>query len=209
MRYGKSSGMHEIDPAVRRKPSQSLKKAAPGAPFGWTVEGTPYIGTQYCVQDSPQGFKFASLSTRNGNSNYFWKPLHGLSKKVALSALETHGAVDCLCAGESGLPLKDIMSPDQIAKVRAVFSGLLGADVVARFESAADADAPLAAPSSEVKPDVKQVASEEKQRSLMGEKRKARMAMVDEMKRTEQSDAQEHLQSSKRAKSETLPEIAD
>ena len=75
MRYGKSSGVLEIDPAVRRSSGQSLKKAAPGAPFGWTSEGTPYIGTQYCIQASPQGFKFASLSTRNGNSNYYWKPL--------------------------------------------------------------------------------------------------------------------------------------
>ena len=120
MRYGKSSGVLEIDPAVRRSSGQSLKKAAPGAPFGWTSDGTPYIGTQYCIQASPQGFKFASLSTRNGNSNYFWKPLNGLSATVALSALETHGAVDHLCAGESRLPLSEIMSPVQIAKVRAV-----------------------------------------------------------------------------------------
>ena len=46
MRYGQSAGTHEIDPAVRRKPSQGLKKAAPGAPFGWTSDGAPYIGTQ-------------------------------------------------------------------------------------------------------------------------------------------------------------------
>ena len=149
MRYGKSSGVLEIDPAVRRSSGQSLKKAAPGAPFGWTSEGTPYIGTQYCIQASPQGFKFASLSTRNGNSNYYWKPLNGLSATVALSALETYGAVDHLCAGESRLPLRDIMSPVQIAKVRAVFVGLLGADVVASFESVADTpDAPRWRPPS-------------------------------------------------------------
>lgn len=215
MRYGKSSGVLEIDPAVRRSSGQSLKKAAPGAPFGWTSEGTPYIGTQYCIQASPQGFKFASLSTRNGNSNYYWKPLNGLSATVALSALETHGAVDHLCAGESRLPLKEIMSPVQIAKVRAVFVGLLGADVVASFESVADTpDVPLSAPSSEVKPEVKKEdASEEKQRSRTGEKRKARMAMVDEIKRTKQSAALEDRHGGKRAtaksKSEPQPEVAD
>ena len=215
MRYGKSSGVLEIDPAVRRSSGQSLKKAAPGAPFGWTSDGTPYIGTQYCIQASPQGFKFASLSTRNGNSNYYWKPLNGLSATVALSALETHGAVDHLCAGESRLPLKDIMSSGQIAKVRAVFVGLLGADVVASFESVADTpDAPLSAPPSEVKPEVKKEdASEEKQRSRTGEKRKARMAMVDEIKRTKQSAALEDRHGGKRAtaksKSEPQPEVAD
>lgn len=211
MRYGKSSGVLEIDPAVRRSSGQSLKKAAPGAPFGWTSEGTPYIGTQYCIQASPQGFKFASLSTRNGNSNYYWKPLNGLSATVALSALETHGAVDHLCAGESRLPLRDIMSPVQIAKVRAVFVGLLGADVVASFESVADTpDAPLSAPSSEVKPEVKEDASEEKQRSRTGEKRKARMAMVDEIKRTKQSeDRHGGKRATAKSTSEPQPEAAD
>ena len=211
MRYGKSSGVLEIDPAVRRSSGQSLKKAAPGAPFGWTSEGTPYIGTQYCIQASPQGFKFASLSTRNGNSNYYWKPLNGLSATVALSALETHGAVDHLCAGESRLPLRDIMSPVQIAKVRAVFVGLLGADVVASFESVADTpDAPLSAPSSEVKPEVKEDASEEKQRSRTGEKRKARMAMVDEIKQTKQSeDRHGGKRAAAKSTSEPQPEAAD
>lgn len=125
---------------------------------------------------------------------------------MALSALETHGAVDHLCAGESRLPLKDIMSSGQIAKVRAVFVGLLGADVVASFESVADTpDAPLLAPPSEVKPEVKKEdASEEKQRSRTGEKRKARMAMVDEIKRSKQSDDLEDWHGGKR---EPQPEI--
>ena len=82
MRYGPN--LHELDPAVRRKPTQSLKKAAPGAPFGWCKSGAPYIGTQYCVR----GSQFASLSTRNGGATYYWKPLSTVSKKVALSAID-------------------------------------------------------------------------------------------------------------------------
>ena len=46
MRYGKSTGVHTIDETARRPSGASLKSAAPGAPFGWTNEGAPYIGTQ-------------------------------------------------------------------------------------------------------------------------------------------------------------------
>ena len=67
MRYGKSAAQ-EIDQTIRRKPSQKLKSAAPGAPFGWCADGTPYVGTQYCIKSSNSGLKFASLSTRNGGA---------------------------------------------------------------------------------------------------------------------------------------------
>ena len=96
MRYGKSLGNHELDPTARRKPNMSLKKAAPGAPFGWTSDGSPYVGTQYAVRSKPGAglqLQFASLSTRNGAPQFYWKPLVGVSAKVALSALETHGSV--------------------------------------------------------------------------------------------------------------------
>ena len=88
MRYGPN--LHELDPAVRRKSTQSLKKAAPGAPFGWTDNGEPYIGTRYAVR----GDHFASVSTRNsgGSGMYYWKRLADVSKKVALSAIETCAA---------------------------------------------------------------------------------------------------------------------
>jgi len=44
MRYGKSKQKYkEIDPAARQKPGQSLKKAAPGAPFGWNWKGEPSV----------------------------------------------------------------------------------------------------------------------------------------------------------------------
>ena len=101
MRYGKSAGVVNVDETKRRQPGQGIKSAAPGAPFGWTSEGTPYIGTQYCIKGSQSGvLKFASLSTRNGNPQYYWKDLSGLSKKVALSALETHGSVEAILASE-------------------------------------------------------------------------------------------------------------
>ena len=66
MRYGKSAGRLDINPTARRSPGQGLKKAAPGAPFGWCSSGTPYIGTQYAVKGTGSAMQFASLSTRNG-----------------------------------------------------------------------------------------------------------------------------------------------
>ena len=70
MRYGKS-GVQQIDPSARRRAGQSLKKAAPGAPFGWCGDGTPYIGTQYgikaangqlaCVLELPESATLASV----------------------------------------------------------------------------------------------------------------------------------------------------
>ena len=83
--YGKSAGNLEIDPTARRQPNDSLKKAAPGAPFGWTTEGTPYIGTQYCIRGTTD---FCSLSTRNGAARYFWRSIGNLTSRVAMSAME-------------------------------------------------------------------------------------------------------------------------
>ena len=113
MRYGPN--LHELDPAVRRKSTQSLKKAAPGAPFGWTSDGKPYIGTQYAVR----GTQFCSISTRSGAPSYYWKPLSTVSLKVALSAIETHGSVDNLFGGETFTPCSEILSASEVANVRA------------------------------------------------------------------------------------------
>ena len=64
MRYGKDKDVClEIDPSARRQPGQTLKKAAPGAPYGWTRDDRPYIGTQYAI--SVCGTQFASVSTRD------------------------------------------------------------------------------------------------------------------------------------------------
>ena len=144
MRYGPN--LHELDPAVRRKPTQSLKKAAPGAPFGWCKSGAPYIGTQYCVR----GSQFASLSTRDGGATYYWKPLSTVSKKVALSAIETHGSVGNLLAGESQAACSEIMTPEELAKVREVFTKLIGKEELERLESAGAGFSPTdGAPSME------------------------------------------------------------
>ena len=95
MRYGKNKQKYvEIDPTARQKPGQSLKKAAPGAPFGWNWKGEPYQGTQYEV--SKDGTQFASVSTRNGGAQKYWQPMQCVSAKVAMSALETHGTVEGL-----------------------------------------------------------------------------------------------------------------
>jgi len=149
MRYGKSAGRLDINPTARRSPGQGLKKAAPGAPFGWCSSGTPYIGTQYAVKGTGSAMQFASLSTRNGAEQFYWKKLSGLSSKVALSALETHGTVGCLLAGESGLPIKDILEVAQVAHVRAVFARLLGEEVLRRFEATGEANEAEAAPSAD------------------------------------------------------------
>ena len=163
MCYGKSAAQ-EIDQAIRRKPSQKLKSAAPGAPFGWCADGTPYVGTQYCIKASNSGLKFASLSTRNGSAQCmlvppplshacprtqptvpprpsatdYWKDLSGLSSKVALSALETHGRVDALLANESTLPIGEVLETSKLEAVRAVFRRLVGAQTLEKMEATVD-----------------------------------------------------------------------
>jgi hypothetical protein len=184
MRYGKSAGRLELDESVRRKPSQSLKKAAPGAPFGWTTEGTPYVGTQYCLKGSPNlrsGLAFASLSTRNGGEQYFWKDLNTLSKKVALSALETHGSVEQLRAGESDAPCGELLEPAQLKAAKVVFARLVGEDTLRQFESAGDAEpvkveAAAAVVQTQETPGKQPVGSAPDEESKrIGQKRKARM----------------------------------
>ena len=198
MRYGPN--LHELDPAIRRKPTQSLKKAAPGAPFGWAKSGAPYIGTQYAVR----GSQFASVSTRNGGASYYWKSLNTVSKKVALSAIETHGSVDNLLGGESQAPCSEIMPPEELAKVRAHFTKLIGKEELHRLESAgadfsptdgapgmepalesgAKAETPDApasgAETSKAKSEPTEP-TEPTEASCVGAKRKARMALVDDM----------------------------
>lgn len=198
MRYGKSAGVTDLDETVRRKPGQSLKSAAPGAPFGWTSEGAPYIGTQYCVKGSKSGLKFASLSTRNGGAQYYWKDLGSLSKKVALSALETHGAVENLLAGESGLPCGDCLDPADLAAVKTVFTRLVGAETLRQFELSAKAEpetkveakaeaaaAVKAEPTKTTPPgkaEAEEAAAMVGEGSKVGEKRKARMELNDAIK---------------------------
>ena len=190
MRYSKGS---EIREEARRGPNQSLKKAAPGAPFGWCSDGTPYKGTQYCIKASAK-LQFASLSTRNGGAQYYWKPLSGVSQAVALSALETHGAVENLLANESPLPIGEVLDIEVLDKVKAVFRKLVGEDTLQRFAAmAAEPDEEVKA---EVKSDVKtddvktEVKSERKSEAVieksggkkLGAKRLARMEAVDEVK---------------------------
>ncbi len=196
MRYGKSEGRHELDPTLRRKPHMSLKKAQPGAPFGWAASGEPYIGTQYCVR----GTEFASLSTRNGTPQYFWKPLKGLTKKVALSALETHGTVGGLLAGTSGFPCAEVLPAEELAAVRRVFVKLLGEETVALMEKGGGDLEPKAEQGcqkagSGVKTEEKGAEAIGTSRELgavksevgeepsckVGDKRKARMQMVDKI----------------------------
>lgn len=213
MRYGKSSGCVEIDPTVRQKPGQKPKSAAPGAPFGWNSAGTPYIGTQYCIKmNQRSGLQFASLSTRNGDKQYYWKPLASLSKKVALSALETYGSPNNLLAGESdGITIGEVLPPDQLKAARDVFTRLVGTDVLAQFEAADDEsssgspneadDEPTPEVKAQVEKDdtaVKGEASNSKARAstsasssnatgqqeslMVSKKRKARMELVDDLK---------------------------
>ena len=146
MRYGPN--LYELDPAVRRKSTQSLKKAAPGAPFGWNAHNNePYIGTRYAVR----GTQFASVSTRNGSSGqYYWKALSSLSAKVALSAVETHGKVEKLWAGEGRATLADAMAPAELARVRTVFVALVGEEPLRKLESTDEDPA-----AEDTKPDVK------------------------------------------------------
>jgi len=196
MRYGPN--LHELDPAIRRKPTQSLKKAAPGAPFGWAKSGAPYIGTQYAVR----GSQFASVSTRNGGASYYWKSLNTVSKKVALSAIETHGSVDNLLGGESQAPCSEIMTPEELAQVRATFTKLIGKEELHRLESAGadfsptdgapgvetrhpdhagQSETPDASASGAEKSKAKSEPTEPTEASCVGAKRKARMALVDDM----------------------------
>jgi hypothetical protein len=127
MRYGKNKLKHvEIDPSARRAPGQSLKKAAPGAPFGWNHKDEPYQGTQYEV--SRDGKQLASVSTRNGGNQKYWQPMQCVSAKVAMSALETHGTVE-------GLRCEGKLTPALAEAARKQFVSRLGEPVVAQFES--------------------------------------------------------------------------
>ena len=134
---------------------------------------------------------FASLSTRNGVEQYYWKPLSGLSKKVALSALETHGSVERLLAGESRSPLCEVEAlASSVEKVRSVFVRLLGVEVVAEFHSteaspidATDPESSILAPLAQGAGGVKLEMSAEG-KSAVGQKRKARMEMVDDLKQS-------------------------
>ena len=182
MRYGKSSAQ-EIDPTLRRKPNQKLKSAAPGAAFGWCGDGTPYIGTQYCISRSKNGLRFASLSTRNGGSQYFWKPLSGLSAKVALSALETHGCCEKLRANESCLPIGEVLDATEVGEVKKIFRRLVGDDAMYTFEAHAAAEAEMEAkPATAKKSAGLSVDSLEAESKAVGKKRLARMMVVDDIK---------------------------
>ena len=212
MRYGKSAGVHEINEQARRRPNMSLKKAQPGAPFGWTSEGEPYKGTTYALKDSASGLKFASVSTRNaGNPAYFWKSLSDVSAKVALSALETHGTVRNLQAGESSAPAGEVFEEEILVKAERLFVRLLGAETVKRFEdaekqAAADAraddqsDSDVSEPpddeeeevpapdSNKMTPSASSSKSVLEESKAVGKKRLARMALADEIKATQQAN---------------------
>ena len=228
MRYGKSTGVHEVDMTRTRAPAQSLKSAAPGAPFGWTNEGKPYEGTQYCIRAQNKTFQFASLSTRNGGRQYYWKSLSEVSRKVALSALETHGSVENLLAGETDLPVHDIFEPMQMAAITAIFQRLVGAETLAAFaaadlkEAPAGAEgssgtaactevkseaAPEAAATSATKPETTAVSTSAADESrVVGSKRSARMALVDELT---EKEAVEKAPAAKRSSKMKQPKEVD
>ena len=171
------------DDGVVQQGLQALKKAQPGAPFGWTSEGTPYIGTQYCVDFRTPTGRLASLSTRNGGEAYHWQSLGGVSAKVASSALETHGRIDQLMAGESGRPCGEILSASDLATVRAAFVRVLGEEVVRQFEAAGEEAGEAEVKSEEAKSEVKREVKAEagkaeagrEAETVMDKKRKARM----------------------------------
>ena len=192
----------------------------------------PSAMLRYCIKPNGKAYKFASLSTRNGNRQYYWKDLNGLSSKVALSALETHGSVDGILAGESDSPIGDILQPEQLEAVLAVFKRLVGAETLAKFSAAEeeavsdDSDPPPDEESDEeaksVKSEVKAEAppavsakkagrakavdAESAEATKESKKRVARMALVDELK-TQAEGAQAAEKASKRAKSE--PKLVD
>ena len=155
-----------------------------------------------------KSFQFASLSTRNGAPAFFWKELSGVSQKVALSALETHGSVEGLLAGESSATISQVLDPDQLAAVRAVFKRIVGEETLARFAAAEkeaeddgdsspppdddddedddDEEEAMRAPNSakkEAKPRMPSGgASSSGMSEVVSSKRAARMALVDELR---------------------------
>ncbi len=188
MRYGKGKPQ-EIDPAARRGKNQGLKKAAPGAPFGWRLDGTPYRGTTYEV--SADGSRFASVSTRDpANTKHYWQPTSAVSKKVALSALETHGSMEKLLGFKS-------LSPDTRTVVRTIFSEKVGGeDTLAWFEALEEEEGEDVKASTEadakashgVAKAAKSIAKSGAAKSAgsgaqsLGDKRVARMRLVDGIK---------------------------
>ena len=93
MKYGNPKHFfnNEIDPNARRKEGMGLKKAQPGAPYGWTRTGEPYCGTQYEVDID--GKRWNSLSTRDGHRDN-WRTFASVTTKVAQSAYEHYGSYE-------------------------------------------------------------------------------------------------------------------
>ena len=93
MKYGNPAHFfnNEIDPNARRKEGMGLKKAQPGAPYGWTRTGEPYCGTQYEVDID--GKRWNSLSTRDGHRDN-WRTFASVTTKVAQSAYEHYGSYE-------------------------------------------------------------------------------------------------------------------
>ena len=75
----------------RRHECWGLKKAQPGAPYGWTRTGEPYCGTQYEVDID--GKRWNSLSTRDGHRDN-WRTFASVTTKVAQSAYEHYGSYE-------------------------------------------------------------------------------------------------------------------
>lgn len=134
-----------------------------------------------------------------------------------MSALETHGTIDGLLAGESGLCLGELFSQAQIQPVREIFVRLLGKDVVASFEATTAAAAPAEAEAKPEKAEVKAEGAQsapgaaktdkEKRESVVGEKRKARMGMVDQIKLNETLEREASKDPVKRSKRATTSEV--
>ena len=93
MKYGNPANFfnNPINPSARRKEGMGLKKAQPGAPYGWTRTGEPYCGTQYEVDID--GKRWNSLSTRDGHRDN-WRTFASVTTKVAQSAYEHYGSYE-------------------------------------------------------------------------------------------------------------------
>ena len=95
MKYGNPKHFfnNEIDPNARRKEGMGLKKAQPGAPYGWTRTGEPYCGTQYEVDID--GKRWNSLSTARISRSHESSRRSGCAKKEAKCASASRSALSC------------------------------------------------------------------------------------------------------------------
>ena len=196
------------------------EEAAPGAPFGWTSEGTPYHGTTYALIDSANGLKFASVSTRNGEPSVLLE-VHQRSDEqgCALGTGDARYSWGAQAGESSSATAGEVLEPHLLAKAHSIFVRLLGAQTVKRFEDAEktmphgdepagadsdssdvseppDDDEDQPAPSSEITKaktpsghaSTSKASAESEASKAIGQKRQARMAMVDEIRQQQEAN---------------------